>query len=220
MPPKVSSLSAPGHLAKTAHFGRWAPDALKGFQGLAEGAFSAGALSVADKEVIAFGCAHALRCPYCIDYHHGLAGKAGVTRGMLSESIWVAIAVAAHAPAAHASLAMRYFDGQVPDSFYEAGWEQDAQRFGALAPAAHGALLQLQVAAFAPGELTKDIKVLVAIACAHNIRCPFSIERYVTEARNSGISREAVSEAIFVAVEMAAGACVGHAGLAAALMED
>ena len=220
MPPKVTALSAAGHLAKTAHFARWAPEALKGFQALAEGAFAPGALSVTEKEVIAFGCAHALRCPYCIDYHHGLAVKAGATRNMLTESIWVAIAVAAHGPAAHASLAMRYFDGQAPTSFYEAGWQQDAHRFGALWPAAQAALSQLEAGVYAPGELSKDLKTLVAVACAHNIRCPFSIERYVTEARAAGIAREAVSEAIFVAIEMAAGACVGHAGLAAALMED
>jgi CheY-like chemotaxis protein len=35
----------------------------------------------------------------------------------------------------------------------------------------------------------------------------------------AGASKAMVSEAIFVAIEMAAGACLGHAGLAAALME-
>ena len=57
------------------------------------------------------------------------------------------------------------------------------------------------------------------MACAHNLRCAFSIERTVPAALAAGASKAMVSEAIFVAIEMAAGACLGHAGLAAALME-
>ena len=108
---KPNSLCSADHLAKTALFAEWAPAALKGFQALAGGAFAAGALSVQDKEIIAFACAHVLRCPYCIDYHHGLATQAGATRNELTEAVWVAIAMAAQAPLAHAAIALRLLDG-------------------------------------------------------------------------------------------------------------
>ncbi len=43
-------------------------------------------------------------------------------------------------------------------------------------------------------------------------------QRSVERALAEGCSKAAIAEAIFVAIEMAAGACLGHAGLAAALM--
>jgi len=216
---KIESLCSAGHLAKTALFAQWAPEALKGFQALAAGAFTPGALSVREKEVIAFGCAHVLRCPYCIEYHHGLATQAGATRGALTEAVWVAIAMAAHAPLAHASIALRLLDGEAVDDFYVAGGASPLEALGASAPAAMRGYDALQEAAFGAGELDAQLKTLVAVACAHNLRCPYTIERTVQRALAAGAPKAAIAEAVFVAIEMAAGACLGHAGLAAALME-
>ncbi len=215
---KPDSLCSASHLAKTALFAEWAPAALKGFQALASGAFAAGALSVKDKEIIAFACAHVLRCPYCIDYHHGLATGAGATRDELTEAVWVAIAMAAQAPLAHAGIALRLLDGEPVEAFYAAGRPSPEAALGAATPAALQGYEALQAAAFAPGVLSAPLKALAAVACAHNLRCAFSIERTVPAALAAGASKAAVAEAIFVAIEMAAGACLGHAGLAAALM--
>ena len=118
---KIESLSSASHLAKTALFAQWAPRALQGFQALAASAFAPGALSVKEKELIAFGCAHVLRCPYCIDYHHGLATRAGATRTELVEALWVGVSVAANGPLAHAAIAMRLLNGETPDTYYQAG---------------------------------------------------------------------------------------------------
>lgn len=214
----VDHLCSATHLAQTARYAEWAPEALRGFQALAGGAFADGALSVRDKEIIAFGCAHALRCPYCIDYHHELATKAGATRAELVDALWVAIAVAAHAPYAHASLALRLLDGERPTDFYPGDGRSAAEALGAMTPAAMQGYAALQSAAFAAGALAAPFKTLVAVACAHNVRCAFSIERYVTQALREGTSKAQIAEAVFVAVEMAAGATLGHAGLAAALM--
>jgi len=216
---KIDSLCSAGHLAKTALFAQWAPQALKGFQALAGGAFAPGALSVLQKEVIAFACAHVLRCPYCIEYHHGLATGAGAGREALTEALWIAIAMAAQAPLAHASIALRLLDGETVDGFYVPGSTSPLERLGASAPAAMRGYDALQEAAFAAGELDAQLKTLVAVACAHNLRCPYTIERSMQRALAAGSSKEAIAEAIFVAIEMAAGACLGHAGLAAALME-
>jgi AhpD family alkylhydroperoxidase len=216
---KPNSLCSADHLAKTALFAEWAPAALKGFQALAGGAFAAGALSVQDKEIIAFACAHVLRCPYCIDYHHGLATQAGATREALTEAVWVAIAMAAQAPLAHAAIALRLLDGASGGDFYASAQPGPEQALRAATPAALDGYQALQSAAFAPGALNATQKALAAVACAHNLRCAFSIERTVPAALAAGASKAMVSEAIFVAIEMAAGACLGHAGLAAALME-
>ena len=215
---KVDHLCTADHLAQTARYADWAPQALKGFQALAGGAFAPGALSVREKEIIAFGCALALRCPYCIDYHHKLGSDAGATREELTEALWVAIAVAAHAPLAHASIALRLLDGEWPADFYNAGWQAPLANFAVASPAAMRGYEALQDAAFAAGVLSAPTKTLIAVACAHNVRCPMSIERYVTQALANGSPKAAIAEAVFVAIEMAAGACLGHAGLAAALM--
>ena len=215
---KVDHLCSADHLAQTAHYADWAPQALKGFQALAGGAFAAGALSVREKEIIAFGCAHVLRCPYCIDYHHRLGTEAGATRAELTEALWVAIAVAAHAPFAHASIALRLLDGERPGDFYARDWRSPLVALTAATPGPMQGYEALQTAAFANGSVAASFKTLIAVACAHNMHCPLSIERYVMQALAEGSERPAIAEAVFVAIEMAAGACLGHAGLAAALM--
>ena len=217
---KIESLSSASHLAKTALFAQWAPQALQGFQALAASAFAPGALSVKEKELIAFGCAHVLRCPYCIDYHHGLATRAGATRTELVEALWVGVSVAANGPLAHAAIAMRLLNRETPDTYYEAGGNPvERAALASALPAPMQAFDALQNTTFAAGALSAHFKTLIAVACAHNLRCAFSIERYVTQALAQDHARAAIAEAIFIAVEMAAGACFGHAGLAAALME-
>lgn len=212
----VEHLCCPAHLAQTARYATWAPGALQGFQALAGGAFADGALSLREKEIIAFGCAHVLRCPYCIDYHHDLATKADATRAELVEALWVAIAVAAHAPYAHASIALRLLDGERPEDYYRSGGAHGG--LAAETPSALRGYESLQGAAFVDGALSAPFKTLIAVACAHDVRCALSIERYVKQALAEGATRERIAEAVFVAIEMAAGATLGHAGLAAALM--
>ena len=74
---KSDSLSHASYLEKVALFEQWAPEPLKAFRGLAEKCLSDGALPVREKELIAVGSAHVLRCPYCIDHHVNLALQAG-----------------------------------------------------------------------------------------------------------------------------------------------
>ena len=90
---KPDSLSHPSHLEKVALYEQWAPGPLQAFRNLAEQCFANGALSTQDKELIAVGCAHVLRCPYCIDHHINLASQAGAEKPALAEAIWVGIAM-------------------------------------------------------------------------------------------------------------------------------
>jgi AhpD family alkylhydroperoxidase len=68
--------------------------------------FADGSLSIKTKELIAIGCAHVTRCPYCIDGHVKRARKAGATDEEIAEAIFVGIAMSAGASIAHACIAM------------------------------------------------------------------------------------------------------------------
>jgi AhpD family alkylhydroperoxidase len=53
-------------------------------------------------------------------------------------------------------------------------------------------------------------KQLIAMAEAHVTQCPWCIEGHVKAARRAGASPEQIMEAIWVAVEMRAGAAYAH----------
>lgn len=214
---KLDSLSHPSHLEKVGLFEQWAPGPLQAFRNLAEQCFADGALSTQDKELIAVGCAHVLRCPYCIDHHIDLAQQAGAGKLALAEAIWVGIAMAAGACYAHASVAMQTMAGEKGD-YYAPDATDRLQALAAMAPAAYGAFAELNHAAFKAGELSAGFKELIAVACAHNTQCPFCIDAHVRAALEADRSQAEVAEAVWVAIEMSAGACVGHAGLAAAIL--
>jgi AhpD family alkylhydroperoxidase len=214
----VDSLACSGHLAKVALYEHWAPSAFKAFQKLQGAAFEDGALSLKEKELIAVGCAHVLRCPYCIEHHVKLALEAGATRQEMAESIWVAVAMGAGACLAHASIAVQTLEGEAGD-YYAPGSLDNLGTLAELVPAASAACKALADAAFEDGALSGATKELVAIACAHNTRCPFCIDVHIRKALELGLTREQIAEAVWVAIEMGAGACFGHAGLAAALLE-
>lgn len=215
---KVESLANAKHLTKTALYDRLAPRAMEAFRGLQREAFAAGALDVKTKELIAVGCAHVLRCPYCIDHHVTLAVQAGASREEVAEAVWVAVATGAGACAAHAAIAMNALNGRGRD-YYDPENMSALAEFGALYPRAKVAYDALKEAVFSEGVLPTPTKELIATACAHNTRCPYCINAHVQKSRSLGLSPEELAEAIWVAIEMGAGACFGHAGLAAALLE-
>jgi AhpD family alkylhydroperoxidase len=80
-----------------------APDAMKAFWAFDKAAFSGGALSQRDKQLIAVGVALTTQCPYCIDLHVSAARKAGAGDAELSEVAVVAAAMRAGAAVTHAT---------------------------------------------------------------------------------------------------------------------
>ncbi|MBT7246941.1 MAG: hypothetical protein HN880_07905, partial [Proteobacteria bacterium] len=68
--------------------------------------------------------------------------------------------------------------------------------------------------------LKSSFKHLIALACAHNTRDPQSIKRLTKMALKAEFSKAQITESVWVAIEMAAGASFGHAGLTAALLES
>ncbi|MCU0578816.1 MAG: carboxymuconolactone decarboxylase family protein [Desulfobacterota bacterium] len=63
---------------------------------------------------------------------------------------------------------------------------------------------------FAEGRLSIKAKELVAVACAHITRCPYCIDSHIQKAKQAGATDEEISEVIFVAVAMNAGASFAH----------
>ncbi len=76
------------------------------FAAFSKSVFSAGALDVKTKQLIAVAAAHVTQCPYCIRGHTKQALRAGATRAELMEAIWVAAEMRAGAATAHSMLAL------------------------------------------------------------------------------------------------------------------
>lgn len=67
------------------------PDLVSGFRSMHEAAMKPGALSLREKELVAFGIGLALRCENCIYSHVSAALKAGATREQILEAAGVAV---------------------------------------------------------------------------------------------------------------------------------
>lgn len=63
---------------------------------------------------------------------------------------------------------------------------------------------------FEEGTLSVKVKELIAVACAHITRCPYCIDSHIQKAKQAGATDEEISEVIFVAVAMNAGASFAH----------
>jgi AhpD family alkylhydroperoxidase len=90
----------------------------------------------------------------------------------------------------------------------------------ALAPDIHEAFVAFSKRVFADGALPAKTKQLIAVATAHVTQCPYCIRGHTKAALRQGASREEIMEAIWVAVEMRAGAAYAHSALALDTIED
>jgi len=195
------------HITKTALYSKWASKQLDAFSAFAKTTFGDGALSHKEKELIAIGCAHVLQCPYCIDYHVELARKAAASNEEIAEAAWVGIFVASISTYEFSTMTAKILGGS--DGEGNNLTNDISRKFD-----------QLSNSCLEDGVLKRQFKLLIAISCAHNIFSTASAKNFARSAEESGQSKNAISEAIWVAVEMAGGACFGHSGLTAALLEE
>ncbi len=94
-----------------------APEVMKAFAGLAQGALAPGALDTRTKELLALGIAVALRCDDCIGFHVKAALQHGATREQVTEVLGMAIYMGAGPSvmyATHALDAYAQFERQRP----------------------------------------------------------------------------------------------------------
>jgi len=65
-------------------------------------------------------------------------------------------------------------------------------------------------AALEPGFLSKREKVLIGIAVAHALQCPYCIDAYTNSCLEEGMSLEHITEAVHVASAIRGGASLIH----------
>ncbi|HUI46173.1 MAG TPA: arsenosugar biosynthesis-associated peroxidase-like protein [Nitrospirota bacterium] len=65
-------------------------------------------------------------------------------------------------------------------------------------------------ASLEPGTLTKREKVLIGVAVAHAIQCPYCIDAYTKSCLEEGMSLEHITEAVHVASAIRGGASLIH----------
>ena len=90
----------------------------------------------------------------------------------------------------------------------------------ALAPETDDAFATFSKSVFKAGALDAKTKQLIAVAAAHVTQCPYCIRGHTKQALRAGATRAEVMEAIWVAVEMRAGAAIAHSNLALDVMNE
>lgn len=86
------------------------PDLFKSFMDFDQAVFRDGALPARTKELMAVTAAHVTQCMWCIEEHTKRAKKQGVSDEEIAEAAFVAIALRAGGPFAHACVAMAVTD--------------------------------------------------------------------------------------------------------------
>lgn len=83
-----------------------------------------------------------------------------------------------------------------------------------LAPEIAAAFKAFGQTVFADGALPSKTKELIAVAVAHVTQCPYCIRGHTDRALREGATERELMEAVWVAVEMRAGAAYAHSNLA------
>ncbi|MGD0283302.1 MAG: arsenosugar biosynthesis-associated peroxidase-like protein [Dissulfurispiraceae bacterium] len=91
--------------------------------------------------------------------------------------------------------------------------DEDLGRFGEIGkyhPELFSKFMDWYNAALQPGVLSKREKVLIGLAVAHVIQCPYCIDAYSKSCLEEGMSLEHITEAVHVASAVRGGASLIH----------
>jgi 4-carboxymuconolactone decarboxylase len=92
--------------------------------------------------------------------------------------------------------------------------DEDLERFGEIGkfnPDLFKKFMAWYTSALEPGVLSKREKVLIGLAVAHAIQCPYCIDSYSRGCLEEGMSLEHITEAVHVASAIRGGASLIHA---------
>ncbi len=98
--------------------------------------------------------------------------------------------------------------------FHGIDLNKNLSRLRKLKPDMFNAFVNFEQVVFKDGALSAKIKELMAITAAHVTQCPWCIDFHVARAKDKGATDEEIAEAVFVAMEMCAGAAWGHGMIA------
>ena len=91
--------------------------------------------------------------------------------------------------------------------------DEDLERFGDVgrySPELFRKFMNWYNSSLEPGTLTKREKVLIGLAVAHTIQCPYCIDAYTKSCLEEGMSLEHMTEAVHVASAIRGGASLIH----------
>jgi alkylhydroperoxidase/carboxymuconolactone decarboxylase family protein len=89
----------------------------------------------------------------------------------------------------------------------------DLERFGEIgkhSPELFKKFMDWYGSSLEPGVLSKREKVLIGLAVAHAIQCPYCIDAYTKSCLEEGMSLEHITEAVHVASAIRGGASLIH----------
>ncbi|KJR40514.1 4-carboxymuconolactone decarboxylase [Candidatus Magnetoovum chiemensis] len=92
--------------------------------------------------------------------------------------------------------------------------DKDLGRFGEIgkyAPDLFKKFMDWYNASLQPGVLSKREKVLIGLAVAHILQCPYCIDSYTRSCLEEGLNVEHITEAVHVASAVRGGSCLIHA---------
>ena len=90
---------------------------------------------------------------------------------------------------------------------------EDLGRFaeiGKYKPELFNKFMEWYNATLEPGLLSKREKVLIGLAVAHTVQCPYCIDAYTQSCLGEGMNLEHITEAVHVASAIKGGACLIH----------
>lgn len=91
--------------------------------------------------------------------------------------------------------------------------EEDLDRFGEIGkhkPELFKKFMDWYGSVLEPGIVTKREKVLIGVAVAHAIQCPYCIDSFTKSCLEQGMSLEHITEAVHVASAIRGGASLIH----------
>lgn len=94
------------------------------------------------------------------------------------------------------------------------------QRIAELQPEMFQKFVELEEAVYEGGTLGAKTKELIAVAVTHVTQCDACMEYHTMKAKRAGATDEEIVEAMFVALELRAGAALGHHQASARAMEN
>lgn len=199
------------NLENTSLFAELAPHQYTAFNNFASNCFEAGALSLKDKELIAVCCAHTLKCAYCIEYHVRLAQKAKASEKQISEAAWLGAGSAALYAFTDLEATNRWLEKESNCSQAD-NHTNHRDKYNSYKIFLRNCHMHTSDQNLAMLSINASLMTLGAKRSL--------IDSILKEAKNAGCSNDSIIESCFIAVEMAAGACFGHSGQTASILDE
>tara|TARA_Y100001970_G_C13911270_1_gene688651 strand:- start:52 stop:741 length:690 start_codon:yes stop_codon:yes gene_type:complete len=182
--------------------------------------FEDGLLSKKDKQLIALACAHITSCPYCIRSRTKLAKSCGATDEEIAETVFIAMRLSMGQPYAYSSIAFENYEKMmnkedVTDGFFfSKNITPQIKEFHELSGEMHEKFNEFHNLVYEDGHLSKKLKKgLMGLACAILAKCSWCIRSCIRDGIKEGVTKAEITEAVNIAMVMAAGACWAHAGI-------